>query len=115
MFVLIYINIRKRKAKPMRIIFAFLIFLSCGALAQQDDPVMSVPDTQISIDSIMRISEIRFKDGSKRTYEYRKGGLYIMRLYDRKGRLNSTVADTMDEDEIKAAEIKPIGHIERLR
>jgi len=101
----------------MRAIFAFLIFFSSSAcMAQQDDPIFAPPDIQIELDSMMRISEIRFQDGSKRKYEYRKGGLYIVRLYDRKGRLNSTVADEMDEEEMKLkGEIRPLGHIERLR
>jgi len=101
----------------MRAIFAFLIFFSCSAcMAQQDDPIFAPPDIQIELDSLMRISEIRFLDGSKRKYEYRKDGLYIMRLYDRKGRLNSTVPDRMDAEELEdKGHIRPFGHIERLR
>ena len=39
-----------------------------------------------------------------------------MRLYDKRGRLNSTVVDRMDIEEIKEEnEIKPLGHIYRLR
>ena len=100
----------------MKAVFAFLIFLSCSAHAQQDDPIFAPPDIQIELDSLMRISEIRFQDGSKRKYEYRKDGIYIMRLYDRKGRLNSTVPDRMDAEEIEdKSHIRPFGHIERLR
>ena len=99
----------------MKAIFAFLIFFSCLACSAQEDTVVA-SEMQIELDSLMRIKEIRFKDGSKRKYEYRKDGLYIMRLYDRKGRLNSTIPDRMDEEELEDKDrIRPIGHIERLR
>jgi len=76
----------------------------------------SQEETIIEIDSLMRIKTITFSDKSKLIYEYRDNGIFLMRLYDRRGRLNSTVIDRMDIEEIKEEnEIKPLGHIYRLR
>ena len=77
---------------------------------------LSPEETVVEIDSLMRIKTITFKDKSKLVYEYRDNGLFLMRLYDKRGRLNSTVVDRMDIEEIKEEnEIKPLGHIYRLR
>ena len=76
----------------------------------------SQEETVVEIDSLMRIKTITFSDKSKLIYEYRDNGIFLMRLYDRRGRLNSTVIDRMDIEEIKEEnEIKPLGHIYRLR
>lgn len=76
----------------------------------------SQEETIIEIDSLMRIKTIIFSDKSKLIYEYRDNGIFLMRLYDKRGRLNSTVIDRMDIEEIKEEnEIKPLGHIYRLR
>jgi hypothetical protein len=76
----------------------------------------SQEETIVEIDSLMRIKTITFSDKSKLIYEYRDNGIFLMRLYDRRGRLNSTVIDRMDIEEIKEEnEIKPLGHIYRLR
>jgi len=76
----------------------------------------SQEETIIEIDSLMRIKTITFSDKSKLIYEYRDKGIFLMRLYDKRGRLNSTVIDRMDIEEIKEEnEIKPLGHIYRLR
>jgi len=73
-------------------------------------------DVVIEIDSLMRIKTITYPDLSKLVYEYKNDGLYLMKLYDKRGRLNSTVIDRMDIEEIKQKyEIKPLGHIYRLR
>lgn len=76
----------------------------------------SQEETIIEIDSLMRIKTITFSDKSKLIYEYRDKGIFLIRLYDKRGRLNSTVIDRMDIEEIKEEnEIKPLGHIYRLR
>jgi hypothetical protein len=76
----------------------------------------SQEETVVEIDSLMRIKTITFSDKSKLIYEYRDRGIFLMRLYDKRGRLNSTVIDQMDIEEIKEEnEIKPLGHIYRLR
>ena len=76
----------------------------------------SQEETIIEIDSLMRIKTITFSDKSKLIYEYRDKGIFLMRLYDKRGRLNSTVIDRMDIEEIKEEnEIKPLGYIYRLR
>lgn len=72
-------------------------------------------DLKIEIDSLMRIKTITFPDQSKRVYEYKKDGVYLMKLYDKRGRICSTVIDRMDIEEIKEDDIKPLGHIYRLR
>ena len=77
---------------------------------------LSQEEIVVEIDSLMRIKTIIFTDKSKLVYEYRDNGLFLMRLYDKRGRLNSTVVDRMDIEEIKEEnEIKPLGHIYRLR
>ena len=77
---------------------------------------LSQEEIVVEIDSLMRIKTIIFTDKSKLVYEYRENGLFLMRLYDKRGRLNSTVIDRMDIEEIKEEnEIKPLGHIYRLR
>lgn len=77
---------------------------------------LSQEEIVVEIDSLMRIKTIIFTDKSKLVYEYRENGLFLMRLYDKRGRLNSTVVDRMDIEEIKEEnEIKPLGHIYRLR
>jgi len=77
---------------------------------------LSQEEIVVEIDSLMRIKTITFTDKSKLVYEYRENGLFLMRLYDKRGRLNSTVVDRMDIEEIKEEnEIKPLGHIYRLR
>lgn len=76
----------------------------------------SQEETVVEIDSLMRIKTITFSDKSKLIYEYKDRGIFLMRLYDKRGRLNSTVIDQMDIEEIKEEnEIKPLGHIYRLR
>jgi hypothetical protein len=76
----------------------------------------SQEETVVEIDSLMRIKTITFSDKSKLIYEYRDRGIFLMRLYDKRGRLNSTVIDQMDIEEIKEEnEIKPLGHIYRLQ
>ena len=69
----------------------------------------------IEIDSLMRIKTITFSDQSKRVYEYRENGIYLMRLYNTNGTISSTVIDRMDIEEMKEDDIKPLGHIYRLR
>lgn len=77
---------------------------------------LSQEEIVVEIDSLMRIKTITFTDKSKLVYEYRENGLFLMRLYDKRGRLNSTVVDRMDIEEMKEEnEIKPLGHIYRLR
>lgn len=77
---------------------------------------LSQEEIVVEIDSLMRIKTITFTDKSKLVYEYRENGLFLMRLYDKRGKLNSTVVDRMDIEEIKEEnEIKPLGHIYRLR
>ena len=77
---------------------------------------LSQEEIVVEIDSLMRIKTIIFTDKSKLIYEYRDNGIFLMRLYDKRGRLNSTVIDRMDIEEIKEEnEIKPLGHIYRLR
>lgn len=77
---------------------------------------LSQEEIVVEIDSLMRIKTIIFTDKSKLVYEYRENGLFLMRLYDKRGKLNSTVVDRMDIEEIKEEnEIKPLGHIYRLR
>ena len=63
----------------------------------------------------MRIKTITFPDQSKRVYEYRENGIYLMRLYNTNGTISSTVIDRMDIEEMKEDDIKPLGHIYRLR
>lgn len=87
-----------------------IFFLLVSFFSSSQDSLM------IEIDSLMRIKTITFSDQSKRVYEYKKDGIYLIRLYDKRGRLNSTVIDRMDIEEIKEEnEIKPLGHIYRLR
>lgn len=77
---------------------------------------LSQEEIVVEIDSLMRIKTITFIDKSKLVYEYRENGLFLMRLYDKRGKLNSTVVDRMDIEEMKEEnEIKPLGHIYRLR
>lgn len=77
---------------------------------------LSQEEIVVEIDSLMRIKTIIFTDKSKLVYEYRENGLFLMRLYDKRGKLNSTVVDRMDIEEMKEEnEIKPLGHIYRLR
>ena len=76
---------------------------------------LSQEETVIEIDSLMRIKTITFSDKSKLIYEYRENGIFLMRLYDKRGRLNSTIVDRMDIEEMEEDDIKPLGHIYRLR
>lgn len=76
---------------------------------------LSQEEIVVEIDSLMRIKTITFTDKSKLVYEYKENGLFLMRLYDKRGRLNSTVIDRMDIEEMKEDDIKPLGHIYRLR